>query len=347
MNRKYLTIASIIVFTAIAVQVISCKKNDSTTVPEAITLAIPAGFPPPQYNFSNNPLTKQGFELGRKLFYDGRLSKDGNFPCASCHQQFSAFITYDHDFSHGFNNQFTTRNALPIFNLAWQTAFQWDGGVNNLELQPLAPLTAANEMAEDINTVINKLKADNLYPGMFKAAFGNSEINSQLMLKAMAQFMVMMVSADSKYDRVKKGTASFTAEETSGYNTFKAKCAACHTEPLFTDLSYRNNGLEANGFLNDYGRMRITGKNTDSLKFKVPSLRNTALTFPYMHDGRLYTFDQVLNHYTTGIVQSPTLDPLLKNGIALNSTERVNLKAFLRTLTDSTFIKDPRFAQPR
>ncbi|HTE12832.1 MAG TPA: hypothetical protein VK645_17755, partial [Chitinophagaceae bacterium] len=133
----------------------------------------------------------------------------------------------------------------------------------------------------------------------------------------------------------------------SGYNTFKAKCAACHTEPLFTDLSYRNNGLEANSFLNDYGRMRITGKNTDSLKFKVPSLRNTALTFPYMHDGRLYTFDQVLNHYTTGIVQSPTLDPLLKNGIALNSTERINLKAFLKTLTDSTFIKDPRFAQPR
>jgi cytochrome c peroxidase len=347
MNRKYLTIASIIVFTAIAVQVISCKKNGSATTTDAIALVTPAGFPQPQYNFSNNPLTKQGFELGRKLFYDGRLSKDGNFPCASCHQQFSAFITYDHDFSHGFNSQFTTRNALPIFNLAWQTAFQWDGGVNNLELQPLAPLTAANEMAEDINTVISKLKADNLYPGMFKAAFGNSEINSQLMLKAMAQFMVMMVSADSKYDRVKKGTASFTAEETGGYNTFKAKCAACHAEPLFTDLSYRNNGLEANSFLNDYGRMRITGKSTDSLKFKVPSLRNAALTFPYMHDGRLYTFDQVLNHYTTGIVQSPTLDPLLKNGISLNTTERVNIKAFLRTLTDSTFIKDPRFAQPR
>ena len=348
MKRKHLTIACLVILTAIAVQVISCKKNSTanTTGPEAVNFIIPPGFPAPQYNFSGNPLTKQGIALGRRLFYDGKLSKDGNFPCASCHQQFAAFVTYDHDLSHGFNSQFTTRNALPIFNLAWQTNFQWDGGINHLELQPLAPLTAPNEMGEEMNTVIGKLKADSAYPTLFSAAFGTAEINSQLMLKALTQFMVTMVSAGSKYDQVKKGSASFTSAEADGYAVFKTKCATCHAEPLFTDLSYRSNGLSLNSFLKDNGRMRITGKPEDSLKFKIPSLRNVALSFPYMHDGRFYTLDQVLNHYTNGIAPGPTVDPLLKNGIALSSTEKVNIKAFLRTLTDSAFISDRRFAQP-
>lgn len=347
MRKKLFTIAGFIAVTATVVQMNSCKKNDSVQQNNSLTFSVPAGFPKPQYNFDNNPLTKDGFELGRKLFYDGRLSKDGNFPCSSCHQQFAAFATFDHDFSHGFNNQFTTRNAPGLFNLAWQTAFQWDGGVNNLEVQPLAPITAPNEMAEDINNVLGKLKADNIYPGMFKAAFGNDEITSQKMLKALAQFMVMLVSADSKYDKVKKGQTSFTVAEASGYASFQAKCASCHAEPLFTDLSYRNNGLTLHPTLKDYGRMRITDKSEDSLKFKVPSLRNVALTFSYMHDGRFYTFDQVLNHYATGIVQSPTLDPSLKNGITFSIEERTNIKAFLRTLTDSTFTNDKRFAQPQ
>jgi cytochrome c peroxidase len=347
MNRKQFTITSLVVLTVIAVEVNGGKKKDSIPKTHPLAFVIPDGFPKPLYNFENNPLTKEGFELGRKLFYDGRLSKDGNFACASCHQQFAAFVTYDHDFSHGFNNQFSTRNAPGLFNLAWQKEFQWDGGVNNLEVQPLAPMTAPNEMGEDINTIITKLKADDTYRDMFKAAFGNPEINSQRMLKALAQFIVMLVSADSKYDKVKKGTATFTAAEQGGYTTFKAKCASCHAEPLFTDLSYRNNGLTLHPTLKDYGRMRISNKSEDSLKFRVPSLRNVELTFSYMHDGRFYTFDQVLNHYATGVVQSPTLDPLLKNGISLSSTERINIKAFLRTLTDSTFIKDKRFEQPQ
>src|SRR4029077_2638054 len=121
-----------------------------------VPFPVPAGFPPPVYTFKNNQLTKEGFELGKKLFYDGRLSKDGNFPCASCHQQFAAFSTLEHRLSHGFNNQFSTRNAPALFNLAWQKEFHWDGGINHIEIQPLTPITASNEMAEDLKQILLK-----------------------------------------------------------------------------------------------------------------------------------------------------------------------------------------------
>ncbi len=325
----------------------SCsKKNDADHKTTSLSFTIPAGFPEPQYKFEGNPLTNEGFELGKKLFYDGKLSKDGNFSCASCHQQFAAFATFDHDLSHGFNNQFTTRNAPALFNLVWQKEFQWDGGVNHIEVQPLAPLTAANEMAEDINNVINKLKQDNSYKQLFKAAYGDDEINSQRMLKAITQFVCSLVSANSKYDKVKRGERTFTYAEQTGYTAFQAKCATCHKEPLFTDLSYRNTGMPLNKDLKDYGRMRITGKKEDSLKFKVPSLRNVYQSFPYGHDGRFYSLDNVLNHYSSGIQKSATLDPLLKNNLSFSTEERYYIKIFLATLTDSSFIADKRFAQP-
>jgi cytochrome c peroxidase len=346
MSKKLFTITMMMAAIALAVQVNSCKKSKDKATLTIIPFTIPDGFPEPVYDFKNNPLTKESVELGRKLFYDGRLSKDGNFPCASCHQQFAAFATFDHDLSHGFNNQFTTRNAPGLFNLAWYKELHWDGGINHIEVQPLAPITAPNEMAEDINTVITKLKSDDLYKSMFYSAYGSDEITSQKMLKALSQFMLLLSSSDSKYDKVKKGQAVFNSLELAGYNAFQLKCANCHKEPLFTDLSYRNNGLTLNAALNDKGRMRITNKKEDSLKFRVPSLRNVAITFPYMHDGRLYTLDQVFYHYENDVQTSATLDPLLKNKIQLSSTEKINLKAFLRTLTDSTFIKDKRFEQP-
>ena len=184
----------------------SCsKKVDGNHQVTPVTFVVPPGFPEPQYKFEGNPLTKEGFELGRKLFYDGNLSKDGNFSCASCHQQFAAFATFDHDLSHGFNNQFTTRNAPGLFNMVWLKEMHWDGGINHIEVQPLAPLTAPNEMAEDINNVIAKLKSDNSYKPMFRSAFGDEDITSQRMLKAMAQFVGSLVSSNSKYDKVKKG----------------------------------------------------------------------------------------------------------------------------------------------
>ena len=341
----------IILFLAFAVfdtvMIGSCKKSGDKPATTAVNFQVPAGFPATKFNFGANPLTKEGIELGRHLFYDGRLSRDGNFPCASCHQSFAAFATYDHDFSHGFNNQFTKRNAPGLFNLAWQSNFMWDGGINNLEVQPLAPITAPNEMAEDINNVVNKLSQDEEYKQLFRAAYGTEEVNSQRMLKALSQFMITMVSANSKYDKVKRGEATFTAIEQAGYDLFKAKCASCHAEPLFTDLSFRNNGLPVNPYLLDYGRMKITNKKEDSLKFRVPSLRNIYETYPYMHDGRFWNLSQVLEHYNSGIESSATLDPLLANKIPLSATDKYNLINFLGTLSDTTFTKNKTLQQPQ
>jgi cytochrome c peroxidase len=335
-----------------AILMSACKKNDVPVDdgpynPTYIDFKIPTGWPaPPTDIFANNRLTEEGFQLGKKLFYDGRLSKDGNFPCASCHQQFAAFATYDHDFSHGFDNSFTTRNAPGLFNLAWMTKLHWDGGINHIEVQPLAPITAQNEMAETIDNVLSKLRADTAYPKLFRSAFGNSDITSQRMLKALAQFMGTIVSADSKYDKVKRGEAGFTANEQNGYNLFKAKCETCHKEPLFTDNNFRNTGLAVNPFLNDFGRMRITNDRNDSLKFKVPSLRNVMLTFPYTHDGRIYSLGAVIDHYRTGIITTqPTLDPLLVNRIAITNIEKNDLIYFLNTLSDTTLTKAARFSQ--
>ena len=313
-----------------------------------IKLVMPKGWPAPPTNiFANNPLTEEGFQLGRKLFYDARLSKDSNFSCASCHQQFAAFSTFDHDFSHGFNNSFTTRNAPGLFNIAWKKELHWDGGINHIEVQPLSPLTATNEMAETLENVLKKLKGDTSYVRLFKIAFADGTINSQHLLKAMAQFTGSIQSYNTKYDKVKRGEDSFTVSEKLGYTTFLTHCNSCHKEPLFTDNSFRNNGIGENDKLKDKGRMAITGNPADSLKFKVPSLRNVTLTGPYMHDGRMYSLNKVIEHYRTGInFSQPTLDTLLRKKIVITNQEKVDLLSFLMALKDDTMISDPRFRQP-
>lgn len=313
-----------------------------------LKLVIPKGWPQPPTNiFATNPLTEEGFQLGRKLFYDARLSRDSNFSCAGCHQQFAAFATYDHDFSHGFNNSFTTRNAPGLFNIAWQKELHWDGGVNHIEVQPLSPFTAVNEMATTLPEILKKLKADTAYARLFKNAFADGMINSQHMLKALAQFTGSIQSYNSKYDKVKRGEDSFTVSEALGYKTFMASCNSCHREPLFTDNSFRNNGLPLNKKWMDKGRMTITGNLADSLKFKVPSLRNISLTFPYMHDGRLVSLGKVIDHYRNGIdTTQTTLDMLLKKRIAISDQEKVDLISFLLTLKDDVLTHDPRFKQP-
>ena len=315
-------------------------------LPDYIEFKVPPGWPKPTTDiFAKNRLSEQGFQLGKKLFYDSRLSKDGNLSCAGCHQQFAAFSTYDHDFSHGLNDQHTYRNAPALFNLAWMTKLHWDGGINHIEVQPLSPLTSPTEMAETLENVLAKLKKDSAYPKLFKAAFGTTEINSQRMLKALAQFTGSIVSANSKYDKVLRGEATFTYSEENGYAIFKANCASCHPEPLFTDNSFRNNGFAINDFLKDYGRMRITNDRNDSLKFKVPSLRNVMVSFPYMHDGRIYSIGNVIEHYRTGIVNSPTLDPLLAKPLVITNTQKNELIYFLNTLTDTSMTRNPRFAK--
>jgi cytochrome c peroxidase len=345
--KKKVTISTIALLVLGLLIMEACNKKDvaqlSPTTP--LSIPIPPGFPEIQNFFVDNPITQEGFDLGKKLFYDGRLSADGNFPCASCHQQVSAFATTDHTLSHGFADQFTTRNAPGLANMAWYKEFHWDGGINHLEVQPLAPITAPNEMAETVENVIRKLKADATYQEMFRKAFSTNEITSQQMLKALSQFMGMMVSANSKYDRVKAGKETFTAAEQRGYQLFQQKCGTCHKEPLFTDQSYRNTGLAIDNVLKDVGRMRITKRPEDSLKFKVPSLRNVYQTGPYGHDGRFFSIGAMIDHYRSGVINGPSTDPLVKNKLSIDDFEKADLLIFLRTLTDTAFINDKRFAQ--
>jgi len=322
--------------------------NTDSYHPTYLKLVIPKGWPKPTTNiFAKNPLTEEGFQLGRKLFYDGRLSKDGNFPCASCHQQFAAFANFDHDLSHGFNNSFTKRNAPALFNLAWMKDLHWDGGINHIEVQPLAPITDTSEMAETVANIIKKISVDTAYRRMFKAAFGDPVINSQRMLKALAQFTGSIQSYNAKYDKVKRGEDTFNISEQYGYNVFKSKCNSCHTEPLFTDNSFRNNGF-SNTASADKGRMAITNRPEDSLKFKVPSLRNITKTSPYMHNGRLYTLSQVIEHYRNKMNNyQPTIDSSLINKIAINNQEKIDLLSFLYTLTDEELINNKRYEDPQ
>jgi cytochrome c peroxidase len=346
--KTWIVITGLFFFLVSGVLVLnSCRKTPlSSYRPTPINFTIPNGFPNPVYNFQNNPLTEESFLLGRKLFYDGRLSLDGHFPCSSCHQQVAAFTTYEHDRSHGYNHSHTLRNAPGLANLAWYPVYKWDGSASTIEAISLAHITAPDEMAETMNGIIAKLKNDTAYQPLFQAAYGSPQVTQDGILKALSQFVVNLVSANSKYDKVKRGEASFTAQEQNGYTVFQNKCNTCHTEPLFTDFSFRNVGFEMDPFLNDFGRMRVTGDAKDSLKFRVPSLRNVDLTSYYLHDGRLSAMRMMLEHYRSGINAGPTLDPLLTNGISLTDSEENDIISFLRTLSDSSYINNPRYREP-
>ncbi len=306
---------------------------------------VPPGWPAPRYAFDGNPVTSAGFALGRRLFYDPILSRDGSVSCGSCHQQFAAFAHLDHRVSHGIGGVNGKRNTPALFNLAWQPELMWDGSVHHLELQPVAPMSNPVEMGGSLELAVDKLRRDAGYPRRFAEAFGSPGVDSQRLLHALAQFTGTLVSAGSRYDRYVQGHEAFSAQERAGLDLFRQHCAACHREPLFSDFSYRNNGLDA--VPHDSGRAVISGRSEDQGRFRVPSLRNVAVTAPYMHDGRYDSLQQVIDHYAGGIQASPTLDPLLAQGIALDAAQRQALLAFLDTLTDESFIHDPRFAQPR
>ncbi len=348
MQKSLLTIFILLSITFLSSYLLgSCKKDGQTKNLQLLQQEIPAGFPPPVYTFQDNPLSREGFELGRKLFYDGRLSIDGLTPCSSCHQQPGGFGTFEHDLSHGANNSHTLRNAPVLFNLAWSTSFHWDGEFASLEDEAAQPINGHIEMGESFDGVINKINDDAEYRKQFKKVFGYPFIRPEHILQALSQFTGSLISADSKYDRYKKGAVTFTAQEENGYQLYKANCATCHPEPLFTDYSFRNIGLPVDNFLKDYGRMMVTSKKEDSLKFKVPTLRNTYISSNYMHDGRFNTLAQCINHYRSGVQQSTTLDPLLTNGITLTNTQASDLFVFLRALTDSAFLKEPKFQRPQ
>lgn len=223
--------------------------------------------------------------------------------------------------------------------------FFWDGGVFDLDLQPIAPITNHVEMDETVENVLAKLRAHPQYPSLFKKAFGDTAINTVRTMKALSQFMLLCVSTESKYDSVsRKLGASLTEAEQRGYALFQQKCAACHKEPLFTDFSFRNNGI-AIGANDDKGRYLVTLNPADEYRFKVPSLRNVEFTAPYMHDGRFITLDAVLDHYRGQVQSTPNRDPLLASGIPMTDQEKTDLIAFLKTLSDRRFLTNPLLAE--
>lgn len=305
---------------------------------------VPKGWPTPSYDFKNNKLTEDGIKLGRTLFFDPILSRDSTISCASCHTQFTGFTHSDHSLSHGIDGLKGTRNSSALANLAWSTSFMWDGGVNNLEVQPINPITNPVEMDSKLPDVVAKLNGNARYRQLFYDAFKDSTVTSQHMLKALAQFMLTLESYNSKYDKVMRGEGdeAFTPEEQNGYVLFKQHCGSCHAEPLFTNNQYRYNGLPVDTELNDIGRMKVTQDRADSLKFRVPSLRNIFVSGPYMHDGRFKVLEQVMDHYTH-IARSPTLAPELAGKIVLTKKEKLDIIYFLRTLTDREFLNDGRF----
>ena len=309
-------------------------------------LEIPEGWPEPKYDFKKNKLTEEGFQLGRHLFYDPILSRDRTISCSSCHLQQTGFTHVDHQLSHGIDGKIGSRNSLTLINLAWNKNFMWDGGVNNLEVQAINPITSPIEMDEKLENVVAKLQKSPKYKTLFSKAFGDEKVTSQRLLKALAQFTVMLKSSNSKYDKVMRKEVRFTEQEQHGYDIFKTNCASCHKEPLFSNDKFERNGLAIDATLNDLGRIKITSKKEDALRFRVPTLRNIQFTFPYMHDGRFKTLSEVVKHYNS-ITNKKDLPNELSKPMNLSDNDRVDLVAFLNTLTDKEFLFDKRFGFPK
>ncbi len=323
---------------------LGCAKESSKLHP--VTLQSPAAFPAMEQSVSELDLTVEGIALGRRLFYDKQLSADFSTSCGSCHEQRAAFGTFEHDRSHGVFNSHTWRNAPPLFNLLWQKTYHWDGAFRTLHEEAVQPLTGTVEMGMDFDGIKKYLESDPNYRESFKRVFGTWFIRPEMVTRAISQFTATFISANSKYDRVMQGRDQFDPIEQAGYQLFRTNCASCHVEPLFTDHSFRNIGLPIDPSLNDLGRFHLTRNANDSLKFKVPSLRNIVATSNYMHDGRFATVQQCIRHYRFGIQRTSTLDPALQNGIQLSDAEEYNLMQFLKCLTDSSFLNETRLSRP-
>ena len=296
----------------------------------------------------DNPQTVEGIALGKKLFFDPILSIDNTLACVDCHAPENAFTDSD-KFSDGVDGIFGNRNSMPLFNLAWNydEKFFWDGNTFSLEHQAFVPVTDPFEMKSNWADVESKLQQHAEYPSLFEKAFGASNIDSSLVTKAIAQFERTLISANSKFDKFLLGELNLSPEELNGFNVFmdeaKGDCFHCHgsdKNPLWTDNIFHNNGLDET--FADLGLGAVTGDPADNGKFKSPSLRNLEFTAPYMHDGRFASLDDVINHYSQGLKNSSTIDPLMKKvdqgGVGLTDKDKSDLKAFLLSLSDYDFI---------
>jgi cytochrome c peroxidase len=303
-------------------------------------VAVPPRFPPAPAP-ADNAITSARLELGKKLFYDKRLSRTGEVSCASCHQQELAFAD-PRPVSIGVHGRTGSRNAPPLINLAWNTSFFWDGGVKTLEQQAVGPITNPLEMDMTMGEVVQRVSADPEYVRLSRAAYG-SELRPEVVTKGIASFVRSLVSGKSRFDRYLEGdAAALTASEKRGADIAlgeRGDCFHCHVGFNLTNNAFANNGLVSA----DTGRTRITEKTGDEGKFKVPTLRNVALTAPYMHDGSLATLRDVIDFYSRGGQGHPNTDPIIRP-LNLSGQEKEDLLAFLGSLTDEGFVKNPRFA---
>lgn len=298
----------------------------------------------------DNPLIQERVDLGEKLFHETGLSRDGTITCASCHLQSHA-LTDPLRFSVGIDNQTGSRNAMPLFNLAWKSSFFWDGRAPSLRAQALMPIVDHTEMDEKLENVVAKLSKQESYREAFANAFDPPEITPERIGLALESFLLSQTSYHSKFDQALKGKVRFTPSEQRGFELFMteyeprsgrfgADCFHCHGGPLFTDHQFHNNGLDDITSL-DLGRYQVTSSDADKAKFSTPSLRNVALTAPYMHDGRFLTLSEVIKHYNSGLVRSNTLDANLAKhpakGLELSLEDQKALVDFLETLTDPQY----------
>lgn len=352
--RKVKIVACIV---ALVAAVHACKKKSEGPVygPTALSVHVPSyakSYVGEMQHPADNPLTAEGVQLGRKLFYEKMLSNNNTISCASCHKQAFGFDD-PMPFSKGTNGSLGGRNAMAVINLGYDTRFFWDGRRNSLEGQAHDPVTNPIEMANTWPEVVKRLQNNSEYRLLFFKAFGTATVDSDLVVKAIAQFERTMVSFNSRFDQYyyEGDSSALSADERNGLVIFTGKgmCNNCHLmNALFTDHEFRNNGLDVNPA--DDGLMKFTGLATDRGKFKVPTLRNIAATAPYMHDSRFKTLEQVVNYYSSGVNQaSPNLDehmPAFGPGLALTTKEKADLVAFLRSLSDTTFLTNPAFSDP-
>ncbi|TYB71771.1 cytochrome-c peroxidase [Bizionia saleffrena] len=337
----------------------SCSKDDAAAY-EAVSTPLPLKIPPVfKENLlspiipNSNPQTIEGVALGKKLFFDRILSGDETQSCATCHSPQHAFSDSTPT-SAGIDGDFGTRNVMPLFNLAWNYGerFNWDGSELSIERQALTPVQNPIEMHSNWDDVVSKLSNHSEYPTLFENAFGAFPITKTLTTKALAQFERTLISGNSKFDKYLLGDATLTPQEQNGLHVFmdeaRGDCFHCHgspNNPLWTDNMFHNNGLDSS--FADLGLGATTGNPSDNGKFKSPSIRNLAYTAPYMHDGRFETIDEVINHYSQGLQNSSSIDPLMKKinqgGVQLIPQDKTDLKAFLLSLSDPSFLNNPEF----
>ena len=353
----------LILFICIVLLTFSCKKDRAEYQATPYILDVPSHFPIMEIP-SDNPMTIEGVELGRYLFYETKLSGDNSMSCASCHALNRSFSD-SNQFSVGIDGLYGSRHSMALINLGWDDFFTWDGRASSIEEQILEPVPNPVEMHQEWKSAVLKLNSDVNYRNRFFRAFGEGGIDSNKVSKAIAQFIRTMISSSSKYDVMYKYEnalpltsyeqsilQNIDTEEWGGYDLFKslngADCFHCHNGPLMRVKKFSNNGLDAT--FTDLGRGGVTGNNNDNGKFKVPTLRNIEYTAPYMHDGRFATLDEVIEHYSSGIHVSSTIDPLIEfssqGGVQLDAQEKYLLKKFLLTLSDDSFINNPNFMNP-